>query len=254
MEYSIRALAELAGVSARTLRYYDEIGLLKPLYVTDAGYRFYGENEVMRLQQILFYRERGFDLKTIRQILSGDSFDIMHALEEHLLALEKQKKHVDSLILTVKQTIHSMKGDYQMSNKEKFEAFKKNLIEENEKAYGAEIRQRHGDAEIDASNQKLLDMTEEEFSNFQALGERINALLKEYVTAGMSPEDEAGREITLLHREWLCKTWKQYSPQAHSSLAAAYTADKRFTQYYDKEVSGCAAFLEAAIRHWAEQV
>lgn len=254
MEYSIRALSELAGVSARTLRYYDEIGLLKPLYVSEAGYRFYGEQELARLQQILFYRERGFELKTIQQILTSDTFDIMNALEEHLLDLEEQRKHVDSLILTVKHTIQSMKGDYQMSDKEKFEAFKKQLIEENEATYGDEIRQRHGDAAIDASNQKLLNMSETEYRYFQELGEQINTRLQECVTAGASPESEPGKEITLLHKEWLCKTWKQYSPQAHIGLAAAYTADERFKQYYDKEVSGCAAFLEAAIRHWAELI
>ena len=83
MEYGIRELSEMAGVSARTLRYYDEIGLLKPLYVSDAGYRFYGETEVAMLQQILFYRERGFGLKQIRQILYREDFDIRNALEEH---------------------------------------------------------------------------------------------------------------------------------------------------------------------------
>ena len=71
MAYGIRELSELAGVSARTLRYYDEIGLLKPLYVSEAGYRFYGEQEAEALQQILFYRERGFCLKQIHEILAG---------------------------------------------------------------------------------------------------------------------------------------------------------------------------------------
>ena len=84
MEYGIRDLAKLAGVSARTLRYYEEIGLLKPLYTSQAGYRFYGEDEVALLQQILFYRERGFDLKSIGQILYERDFNLMEALKEHL--------------------------------------------------------------------------------------------------------------------------------------------------------------------------
>ena len=136
MEYGIRELSQLAGVSARTLRYYDGIGLLKPRYVSEAGYRFYGEEEVALLQQILFYRERGFDLKRIRQILYWDDFDIMNALEEHLLELEEQKRHVDALIRTVKQTIRQVKGECRMSDKEKFEAFKERIIRENEEAYG----------------------------------------------------------------------------------------------------------------------
>ena len=86
--YSIGELAELAGVSARTLRYYDREGLLKPSCVNEAGYRFYGEREVNLLQQILFYRERGLDLSRIRQIIYEEDFDIMGALEAHLRALE----------------------------------------------------------------------------------------------------------------------------------------------------------------------
>lgn len=102
MEYSIRKLSEMAGVSARTLRYYDEIDLLKPLYTDDSGQRYYGENEVALLQQILFYRERGFDLKRIQRILYQEDFDIMQALEEHLLELEGKRKYMDSLVRTVK--------------------------------------------------------------------------------------------------------------------------------------------------------
>ena len=105
LKYSIRKLSELAGVSARTLRYYDEIGLLKPSEISEAGYRYYGERELALLQQILFYRERGFDLKQIRKILYQDDFDIMRALKEHLRELEEQKTHVESLIRTVEQTI-----------------------------------------------------------------------------------------------------------------------------------------------------
>ena len=102
MEYSIKELSELAGVSARTLRYYDEIGLLKPLRVSDAGYRYYGEKETALLQQILFYRERGFELKTIQKIIYDKEFDMLEAMEEHLRQLENQKKHTELLIQTVK--------------------------------------------------------------------------------------------------------------------------------------------------------
>lgn len=113
MEYSIRELSEMAGVSARTLRYYDGIGLLKSLYVNEAGYRCYGEREAL-LQQILFYRERGFSLKEIRQILYQEGFDILKALSEHLRELEEQKKYTESLIRTVKQTILQMKATANM--------------------------------------------------------------------------------------------------------------------------------------------
>ena len=155
LKYSIRKLSELAGVSARTLRYYDEIGLLKPSEISEAGYRYYGERELALLQQILFYRERGFDLKQIRKILYQDDFDIMCALKEHLRELEEQKTHVESLIRTVEQTIRSMKGECEMSDKERFQAFKERVVKGNEERYGAEIREKYGDEELDAANRKI---------------------------------------------------------------------------------------------------
>lgn len=254
MEYSIRALSELAGVSARTLRYYDEIGLLKPLYVSEAGYRYYGDQELALLQQILFYRERDFDLKSIKKILSDDDFDVMNALEEHLLVLEEQRAHMDSLIWTVKQTILSMKGACEMSDNEKFKAFKEKIVRENEEKYGEEIRQRFGDEEMDAANQKILNMSEGDYERFQNLGKEICTRLKECVTAGVAPESEDAKRIVILHKEWLGKTWKQYSAEAHKALAAAYVSDERFKQYYDREVSGCAELLEKAVRYWADQL
>ena len=130
MEYSIKELSEMAGVSARTLRYYEEIGLLKPSRVSDAGYRYYESKEAAVLQQILFYRERGFALKTIQKIIYDKEFDMLGAMEEHLLELEKQRADTESLIRTVKKTIQSMKGECEMSDKEKFQALKEKKIRE----------------------------------------------------------------------------------------------------------------------------
>lgn len=254
MEYGIRELSALAGVSARTLRYYDEIGLLKPAYVTEAGYRFYGERELELLQQILFYRERDFDLKSIQKILYQDDFDVMRALGEHLLELESQRRHMDSLIYTVKQTIRSMKGEYEMSDQEKFEAFKENAVKENDERYGAEIREKYGEGEADASRRKILNMTEEEWKSFQELETKIRAALKAAVLSGAVAESEEAKEIVLLHKEWLCRTWKQYTAEAHKGVAALYIVDERFKAYYDKEAEGCAAFLEQAVRCWVDKV
>lgn len=254
MEYSIRELSELAGVSARTLRYYDEIGLLKPLYVNEAGYRYYGDKELAILQQILFYRERGFDLKRVQKILYQKDFDIMNALEEHLLELEEQRKHMESLIRTVKQTIMSMKGEYEMSDKEKFEAFKERVIRQNEEAYGAEIRKKYGDDEADAANQTVLNMSEEDWERFKNLGAEICTRLEEAVRGGVKPESDEAKRIVLLHKEWLGKTWKKYTREAHKAIAAMYISDERFKLYYDREVSGCAEFLEQAIRYWIERI
>lgn len=254
MEYGIRELSQLAGVSARTLRYYDGIGLLKPRYVSEAGYRFYGEEEVALLQQILFYRERGFDLKRIRQILYRDDFDIMNALEEHLLELEEQKRHVDALIRTVKQTIRQVKGECRMSDKEKFEAFKERIIRENEEAYGKEIREKYGDEEVDATNKKLMNMSEVDYERFKNLGEEIKTRLKEGVESGTRPDSEEAKRIVILHKEWLGMTWKKYTEEAHKAIANMYICDERFKAYYDAEAPGCADLLEQAVRFWVDRI
>ena len=254
MRYSIREVSELAGVSARTLRYYDEIGLLKPLEISETGYRYYGEQELTLLQQILFYRERGLELKQIQKIIYQSDFDVMRALQEHLLDLETKKKHMESLIFTVEQTIRSMKGECEMSDKEKFQAFKERIVRENEERHGAEIREKYGDDEMDSANRKMLNMTEEEFERFQNLGKEINVQLEEAVLTGEKPESEKGRRIVLLHKEWLGKTWKQYTKEAHIAIGNMYISDDRFRMYYDKEVEGCAIFFEAAIRYWIEQL
>ncbi len=251
MEYGIRELSELAGVSARTLRYYDEIGLLKPLYVSQAGYRFYGEQEAERLQQILFYRERGFGLKQIEEILNGESFDVEQALKEHLADLEARRDHLEALIRTVKHTILSKKGEYEMSDRERFEALKQRAIEENEGEYGAEIRKKYGDVLVEASNQKLKGMSQEEWERFQRLEKEILEQLKENVLAKICFDDEKVKELVLMHKKWLCMTWGKYSVEAHKGVASMYVADERFRQYYDREVPGCAEFLKQAVAYWA---
>lgn len=254
MVYSIRELSELAGVSARTLRYYDAIGLLKPLYVNEAGYRFYGESEVAVLQQILFYKERGFDLKQIQKAIYEADFDIVEALEDHLLALENQRKHMEALIWTVKQTLKSMKGECEMKDSEKFLAFKESMIHENEEKYGEEIRKKYGDSEVDASNQKMLNMSEEEWKHFKDLEEEIKNALKKGVGEEISADSAEAENIVKLHKEWLCMTLKQYSPEIHKGIASMYTADERFKAYYDAEIPGCAALLVSAVNQWCDRL
>ena len=249
-----RELAKLAKVSTRTLRYYDEIDLLKPAYANEAGYRFYGKKEINLLQQILFYRERGFELKVIRDILYQDKFNIIQALEEHLLELEAQKRHMESLIHTVRQTIQSVKGECEMSDAEKFAGFKEEMVAKNERQYGKEIREKYGEEAVDASNQKLRNFTEQDWQRFQELEETILCRLKEYVSGGISPFGEEGKETTLLHKEWLCMTWKSYTKEAHKGVAAMYVCDERFRSYYDRETGGCAEWLKQAVWHWAEQI
>ena len=247
--YSIRELADMAGVSTRTLRYYDQIGLLKPAFISDAGYRFYGKQEVDMLQQILFYRERGFDLKSIRRILMEEDFDLMGALEEHLRELKTQRAHMDALISLVHRSIMAMKGEERMDDTEKFQVFKEGIVRQHEEMYGAEARAKYGDGEVDEAQGKILNMTEEEYERFQNLGEEIRTRLEEAVRNGISPESKEAGRIVLLHKEWLGMTWKKYTEEAHKAVAEMYISDERFQAYYDREVPGCAGFLEKAIKY-----
>ena len=188
MEYSIRELSEIAGISARTLRYYDKIGLLKPSCVRESGYRYYGETELELLQQILFYKERGLKLEQIAAIIQSDDFDVMAALHEHLEELELQQARLDNMVTAVKKTIASMKGEIIMSNAEKFESFKTEMIKSNEEKYGDEIRRKYGENAVEESNKRMLNMTEEEYSRMTSLEKTIREELNAAVKAGESPE------------------------------------------------------------------
>ena len=124
MEYTVKQLADLAGVSTRTLRYYDQIGLLKPAGTTEAGYRLYGAVEVDRLQQILFYREMGMELEQIREIVNSPDFDLKEALLSHRDSLLRKRNRLDQLLETVERSLAGLEGRIKMSDKEKFEGFK----------------------------------------------------------------------------------------------------------------------------------
>lgn len=252
MEYTVKALAELAGVTPRTLRWYDQKGLLKPRRTTEAGYRLYGPQEVDRLQDILFYKELGLELEAVREILDAPDFDRLAALRSHLAALEARRRRLDALILTVEKTIDEAEGGRPMSDREKFEAFKRRAVEANEEQYGREIREKYGTEAVEGSNRKFLSMTEEEHGQWKALEAEILSALAAAVREGEDPAGPEGRRIAELHRRWLCCTWDKYTPQAHRGVAELYTADERFTAYYDKEVPGCAAFLRDAVRAYTE--
>lgn len=246
MEYTINKLAVLSGVSTRTLRYYDEEGLLKPLRISSNGYRIYGEAEVDELQQILFYRELGFSLAKIREFIKSPNFDREKALKSHLSALEEQKYKIEKLMKNVSQTIDSLKGETVMSDKEKFEGFKQNLIDENERKYGKEIREKYGDAEIDATNAKIKGMSEEEYSEAQRLSSEIADLLKSAIQTG-DPAGVDAQKACDCHKRWLMIYYPNYSAQYHKALGEMYVGDERFKQYYEKIAPGCAEFLRDAI-------
>ena len=152
--YTVKQLSDLAGISPRTLHYYDEIGLLKPASHGDNGYRYYGEDSLPRLQQILFFKELDFSLDEIQTVLAQPGFDVVHALQVHRQALLERVERLNRLIQTIdKTTLHltlvsapeGVKDKFTMKNKEYFEGFS----EEKQKQYEAEIRQKYGEKAFD---------------------------------------------------------------------------------------------------------
>ncbi len=246
MEYTVQRLGQIAGVSTRTLRYYDEIGILRPARINSSGYRIYGQEEVDRLQQILFYRELGVSLENIKKIITSPSFDSTHALKEHREQLLVKREQLDRLIANVDKTIAAAEGSITMTDKEKFEGFKQKLIDDNEKKYGKEIRAKYGDEQVDKSNQKVKGMTEEQYTEVEKLAADVLTTLAEAFATG-DPAGELAQKAAHLHRQWLCYYWDSYTKEAHAGLAQMYVDDERFTAYYDKNQPGTAVFLRDAI-------
>lgn len=248
MEYTIKKFAKLSGVSARALRYYDEIGLLKPARITSAGYRIYGPQEVDRLQQILFYRQLDLKLAAIKNILDAPDYDVEQALNDQWWQLSQKKADIERLLVVVEQTLNHYKGERNMSDKEKFTAFKKQKITENERKYGSEIRAKYGKETIDATNQKFRELTEDQLQEMTATEQQLFGKLKVYVK---NPQIELAKEIFDLHKKWLSFTWPNYSAEAHKGVGLMYVSDERFTRYYDGHVVGSAQALHAIIQQYA---
>ncbi|MGB4025074.1 MAG: MerR family transcriptional regulator [Acutalibacteraceae bacterium] len=246
MEYSSNQVSKMSGVSARTLRYYDEIGLLKPARIASSGYRIYGQAELDTLQQILFYREMGFSLTDIRKLLSAPDFDREQAFMNHLAELGKKRGRLDTLIETVTKSIAAMRGEQTMSDKEKFEGFKQAMIDENERQYGTEIREKCGEEAIERANARIKGMTHERFAEGERLRQEAEDTLKAALEIG-DPAGELAQKACDLHGKWLAVFQPEYNKAYHKSLGELYVADERFKVYYDKIAPGCAEFLRDAI-------
>jgi DNA-binding transcriptional MerR regulator len=147
MFYTIKDIADLASVTTRTIRYYDEIGLLNPAHTGDNGYRYYDDGSLLRLQQILFFRELEVPLKDIQLIMNRPDFNLSEALKNHRAALQSRAKRIDRLIDTIDQTIATIKGDWKMTEKEYFEGF-------DETQYEDEVKERWGNTTQYAESQR----------------------------------------------------------------------------------------------------
>ncbi|MQS76694.1 MerR family transcriptional regulator [Companilactobacillus halodurans] len=252
MDYTIKKLAQLAGVSTRTLRYYDQIGLLKPSKINDSNYRIYNEKNVNKLQQILYYRSLDFPLIKIKQIMNDPNFSQVQALKEQRELLLKKQHEVNSLLANIDQTLKNYDGEIKMTDSEKFAAFKQEKITDNETKYGHEIRDKYGAEMINDSNEKFDSLTENDFNEMK---ETENNLISDLVKLKIKPDLDSAlaKQIYQEHKKWLNFTWTNYTKKAHRGLVDLYKNDERFKNYYDSRAgTDVVQLLHDVVYHYTK--
>lgn len=253
MDYTVQQLSALTGLTPRTLRYYDAIGLLRPGRDAGNDYRRYGPEEVDRLEQILLYRSMGLPLGEIKRLLDDPTLDRAAALEFQLRTLQEQRDRLDAVIETVSGAVAAMRGEQTMTDQERFERTKAQALAENEAKYGAECRARYGEEAMAAWEQHAANMTEAQWQETEQLSEAYLTLLRRAMKED-DPAGETARETCRLHRTWLERCWgRPCPPRAQLGMGELYTQDPRFAAYYDEKAGpGGAAFLARAIRAFCE--
>lgn len=240
MEYSIKQLASLAEVSVRTLHHYDQIGILKPARKKNK-YRSYGESELLRLQQILFFRELEFPLKDIKKIIDSPAFDMSKALRDHRKMIEIKKKRLSGLIRTIDKTLNKLDNKKLMTDEELYSNFSK----EEAKQYAEEARQRWGNT--DAYKQSMERARKLSKEDFERIGKEAEELLKEIV-ANMPEGAKSDKVQSLISKHYeALRTFYDPNPHVYRGLAEMYVADKRFAAYYEKFHQDLPQFMRDAM-------
>lgn len=244
MEYTVKQLAKLAGVSVRTLHYYDEIGLLKPSFIKENGYRVYKEQELLRLQQILFFRELAFPLEDIIQMMSAYDFNRDEALREQKRLLGLKRDRITSLITTIDKTL---KGGEDMKNDDLFASFDDEKMQE----YMQEAKERWGHTDAyKQSMEKVKHWTKDDYERVKKEGELLNKELAE----AMDEDIKSQKVQAFVEKHY--KSIQQYydCPYAmYRNLGEMYVSDPRFTATYDKFRPGLAIWLRDAIQYYCDQ-
>ena len=238
--FTVQQLSRLAGVSRRTLHYYDEIGLLKPSRVGDNGYRYYGEEALLRLQQIMLYRELDMPLENIKEIMGRRDFDVLSALEKHMEGLIRRIARMERMIQTVDDTINFLKGNKKMSKKQLFAAFS----DEEQAEYEKEAMQMYDPATVKASNQNWKNYSTAEK---EQIGIEGNAAYESFLLA--MPKGAASIEAQISVERWRKHLEYFWVPddQQLVALAHGYNDDPRFKATFDKIDVNLAAFILEAV-------
>src|SRR5262245_36641075 len=250
MAYTVKKLAAMSGVSVRTLHFYDEVGLLKPAYHGANGYRFYEEPQLLTLQQILFYRELGFELKQIKRILSRPDFDTIASSESHWMVLQKNLAKTRELIQTIDKTIEHLKGTKRMKSQELFEGFDPKQQAKHEQY----LIDRYNDCmrdEIAKSKEKVKNWTK---ANWEKSGAAFAEICKDLV--GLMGRQLPGnsrevQEVIHRHHQWLKQFWTptRESYAGHSQLIVDSDLRKAYEAYHPR----LPEYIGAAIRVFAER-
>ncbi len=253
IQYSVKKIAAISGVSIRTLHHYDKIGLLKPSVRTESRYRLYGEAELLRLQQILFYKELDFSLDKIAAILDDPEFDMIHALENHRIALDARKEKINGLLSIIDKTILKLKGKIMVKDEELYEGFDKERIEQ----YRKEISTRYGTETLLHAEKNLKQMNKSEFEKLKADFNELYEILAECRES--DPGSTEVQELIARHYRMVRVFWgtdRQADPQwdAYRGLSDLYVQQPVYTKVNGEANAEFAAFIQKAMYLFVEKM
>ncbi|MEI8082860.1 MAG: MerR family transcriptional regulator [Actinomycetes bacterium] len=246
MSWSIAQVARMSGTTARTLRHYDAIGLLRPARVGSNGYRYYEREDLLRLQQILLLRQLGLGLDTIASVIAGTTSRI-DALTQHRDWVLAERGRLGEIAATIEKTITELQGGPPMSGKDYFNGFNNN-------PYEAEAVERWGKAAVDASMSTVRDLTPEQSQQSMAGWFRSLELLQAARQTGLQPTDPAVHDAIDVHYRWLCTFWTP-NLDSYTGLGRMYTDDDRFRASIegdDPTRIGLADYLAEAMASYAQ--
>ncbi len=244
--YTVQQLAHLAGVSVRTLHYYDQIGLLKPSARSAAGYRQYGEADLLRLQQILFFKELAFPLADIQAILDDPGFDQVQALHDHQRLLQAEADRLAQLLKTIEKTISKLTEDnMSMTDEELYEGFTPEQIER----YTREANAHYDPQIVAESNRRVRNMSKAQWQAVKAEGGAVAQQLADLMDK--SPEDATVQAAIARHYAWVDNFWHP-TAAAYRGLGQGYAEHPEFRAFYEKYRPGLADFMCAAMSYYAD--
>jgi DNA-binding transcriptional MerR regulator len=245
--YSVSGLAHIANVSVRTLHYYDEIGLLRPSNRSEAGYRQYTRPDLMRLQQILFYRELDLPLMEIRSMLEDEAFDPLNSLKNHRTGLIARRERLSQLIETVDQTIiQIMEGKMTISDEELFAAF----TPEQAERYREEAKEQWGEERVEQTEQKLKKLSKYEWEHVQEEGGLVAQELASLMDR--SVEDPDVQRAVARHHAWI-ENFYPAPAEVYRGLGQMYAEHPEFRAFYDRFAEGLADFMQIAMDYFADE-